>query len=107
MYLHWVNFPLFVDWYKGGERFGFRAGTVRTVKIPTSDGKLLGAWHITPRSKEVPDPHSKPTLELQEQNLDDADIVFLYCHGNAGNRATYHRTSFYKACICDSNSSRC
>ncbi|KAJ3303442.1 hypothetical protein HDV03_003810 [Kappamyces sp. JEL0829] len=103
MYLHWANFPFFVDWSKGGEKFGFRAGTVTTVKIPTQDGRLLGAWHVVPRrDMPLPSPYPSPNPEVdsvaetEKKRLDNADIVFLYCHGNAGNRATYHRTSFYK-----------
>lgn len=30
--------------------------------------------------------------------LRSAENVFLYFHGNAGNRATGHRTDFYKVC---------
>lgn len=92
MYLHWINFPFGVNWQKGGERFGFRAGSVRPFFITTKDGIRLGAWHISPRSS-----HLLEETDNEEMNeLCKADIVYLYFHGNAGNRATYHRTSFYK-----------
>lgn len=83
MYLHWVRFPLFVDFKKGGEAFGFRSESLKTIKIETSDGLSLSAWHVIPR-------------QAQGFVLKDAKIVFLYFHGNAGTRATPHRVATYK-----------
>jgi abhydrolase domain-containing protein 12 len=98
MYLNWASFPFFVDWSKGGERFGFRAGTVESFIIRTTDGLSLGAWHIKPKSRcSGPFPGIQSGVKtVGAQKLKDADRVFLYFHGNAGNVATFHRTSFYK-----------
>lgn len=106
LYLHWISFPFFVDWSKGGERFGFRgillyntAGSVRPLKIVTKGGMLRG-WHIVGRaSKDRVESHSVPDLAdgtSRSTTLASAPLVFLYCHGNAGNIATGPRTAFYK-----------
>ncbi len=81
------------------------AGTVKPIHIETADGLVLGGWHIIPRRDacELPRPQkgnrSNQDEESQLTSLDAADLVFLYFHGNAGNRATYHRTSFYKVTL--------
>ena len=75
------------------------AGAVISFFIPTRDGKKLGAWHIVPRrdvSSHLAEDDSQGAKETGLASLDRAELVFLYFHGNAGNRATYHRTSFYK-----------
>ncbi|KAI8900610.1 Alpha/Beta hydrolase protein [Globomyces pollinis-pini] len=95
IYLHFINFPFFVNWDKDGERFGFRAGSVKNIKITTRDGITLGGWHILPRNTVT---KPKPNMNHVDKNvpLSSAELVFLYFHGNAGNRATFHRTDFYK-----------
>ncbi|KAJ1334747.1 hypothetical protein BSLG_007902 [Batrachochytrium salamandrivorans] len=84
----------------GFESFGYRAGSVRTVFIKTSDGLSLGAWHLLPHSSTQ---RPVPGLTLQESLNHRGDVllksakkVYLYFHGNAGNRATFHRNDFYK-----------
>ncbi|KAJ3273556.1 hypothetical protein HDV01_004323 [Terramyces sp. JEL0728] len=96
MYLNFAKFPFFVD-FNRAEEFGFRSGSVKSFKIKTKDNLLLGAWHISPH-RFVPKPNPQQYQQEQDSNLelDQADIVFLYFHGNAGNRATFHRTDFYK-----------
>ena len=127
IYLNWVSFPFFVDWRKGGERFGFRAKTVKPFFIRTNDGLELGAWHVIPRNSvgirssinpniqssnqsdnidinnnEIKNNHGiNNNYEINNNNdnqfdLNEAELVFIYFHGNAGNRATFHRTNFYK-----------
>lgn len=98
LYLNVVNYPFSVDWSSSGQRFGFRNGSLRSVYIPTPDGLTLGAWHILPRQKT---PFINPYVGYDAQTngnemLKNADKVYLYFHGNAGNRATGHRISFYK-----------
>ncbi|KAJ3255925.1 hypothetical protein HK103_005841 [Boothiomyces macroporosus] len=96
MYLNFAKFPFFVD-FNRAEEFGFRSGSVKSFKIKTKDNLLLGAWHIFPH-RFIPKPNPQQyQQEIDESSdLDKADIVFLYFHGNAGNRATFHRTDFYK-----------
>ncbi|KAI8905152.1 Alpha/Beta hydrolase protein [Gorgonomyces haynaldii] len=98
MYLNWVNFPFGVDWTKGGERFGFRQGSVRTVYVETPDNMTLGGWHILPRRMDpFPSPYKVDEAKLTgDLELRRADRVYLYLHGNAGNRATGHRVQFYQ-----------
>ncbi|KAI9012771.1 Alpha/Beta hydrolase protein [Gaertneriomyces semiglobifer] len=107
VYLNWVRIPLGVDWTTGGEEFGFRAGTLRSFKVVTPDNVTLGGWHILPRGHAptvlTTDGVHKLDLEsASDRNerfdlgLKNAKRVFLYFHGNAGSRATFMRTDFYK-----------
>ncbi|KAJ3105013.1 Monoacylglycerol lipase abhd12 [Phlyctochytrium planicorne] len=97
IYLHWVNFPFDIS-RDSAERFGFRAGVLRNIRIPSTDGVILGGWHILSHSE------SQPILSKFHSNDDDyfdmamlkASRIFLYFHGNAGNRATFVRPAFYK-----------
>jgi abhydrolase domain-containing protein 12 len=77
-----------------------QAGQVRSFFIETTDHIILGAWHILPLCLiDRPKVGMRPTNEFSDDGsskLKNADRVFLYFHGNAGNRATFHRTSFYK-----------
>ncbi|KAK5669546.1 hypothetical protein QVD99_003937 [Batrachochytrium dendrobatidis] len=99
IYLNWLNFPS-LKFRKGFESLGYRAGSVRNVSIKTSDGLTLGGWHILPRKatanptpgQAVPDDSD----QRADQLLKSAERVYLYFHGNAGNRATFHRNDFYK-----------
>lgn len=101
MYLNFVNFPFNVDWSSGGERFGFRAGSLKSVYINTPDDIVLGAWHLYPRSYISVNLSHKDNV-THYQSLKYAERVYLYFHGNAGNRATGHRTAFYKVYLCRS-----
>jgi abhydrolase domain-containing protein 12 len=92
MYLNLINYPFGVDWTGSGERFGFRTNSLVSVYINTTDSMVLGAWHIFPRSRQL-----KMAIDSKKvYPFKDAKLVYLYFHGNAGNRATGHRTSFYK-----------
>ena len=85
------------------------AGALRTVQIPTSDNLTLGGWHILPR-RLAPSVLADKYEDVKDatrfdDHLKTAERVFLYCHGNAGNRATFQRTAFYKVgipLICES-----
>ncbi|TPX53100.1 hypothetical protein SeMB42_g00998 [Synchytrium endobioticum] len=101
VYLHWVRFPL--GKLDKGERFGFRARTVRNVAIKTADGIVLAAWHILPRS--AGEKISTRAKDHQpERDIDDhfddlmskCKTCFIYFHGNAANRAAPNRVSFYR-----------
>ena len=64
----------------------------------------LGAWHILPRKHTFPTPYQPNEAQtFGDQQLKTADRVYLYFHGNAGNRATGHRTLFYKMLTSYSN----
>ncbi|KAJ3092060.1 hypothetical protein HK102_011124 [Quaeritorhiza haematococci] len=113
IYVHWVRWPFWVQWDRA-EVFGFREGTVRAFKFTTSDNITLGGWHVLPRSEILPvstyhtyltnnnytnDETLKGTSVTDDQYdamLRKAKRVILYCHGNAGNRASFHRVQFYK-----------
>jgi abhydrolase domain-containing protein 12 len=106
MYLNLINYPFGVDWTTNGERFvsltflrfGFRSNSLVSVYINTTDNMVLGAWHVFPRTRRLEMLTEKFTVNDKDssKNLIYAQIVYLYFHGNAGNRATAHRTSFYK-----------
>ncbi|KAI9103111.1 Alpha/Beta hydrolase protein [Phlyctochytrium arcticum] len=110
IYLNWVRYPR-VDWQGDAREFGFRAGTVRTVRIPTTDNITLGAWHILPREHAAPIFPGNVARATEQRRFEesqserdgrfDAELqtaasVILYFHGNLGNRATGHRIGFYK-----------
>ncbi|KAI9148617.1 hypothetical protein H9P43_010098 [Blastocladiella emersonii ATCC 22665] len=108
VYMHWVNWPL-------GDLatptvFGFRDGSVRNIRIPTTDGLHIGAWHIvqeSPRARRENGasqfPRDSTATEspgaLLKWRIQPADAVFLYLHGNAGNRAVSHRRAFYQSLL--------
>ncbi|XP_015918388.2 lysophosphatidylserine lipase ABHD12 [Parasteatoda tepidariorum] len=65
----------------------------RNFYISSDKGVKLGVWHVPPASM-----HSRckentisPDIEFSDQRP-----VFLYLHGNAGDRAGGHRVSLYK-----------
>ncbi|KAJ3317375.1 hypothetical protein HDU76_001204 [Blyttiomyces sp. JEL0837] len=114
LFLHKVNFPFFVDWDKP-EMFGFTVNKVRNLKITTPDGVTLGAWHILPsayfrhlteRLEKENAANSKnggesvPGYQLVDTNVQIQALkdrpVFLYFHGNAGNRAGGKRVETYR-----------
>ncbi|KAJ3149996.1 hypothetical protein HDU89_003453 [Geranomyces variabilis] len=108
VYINWIRYPFDVDWTgpDGGAGYlGFAHDSVRTVRITTSDNVTLGAWHILPKlpaaaafartAEQGGDEHTARDARFDAQ-LADADRVFLYFHGNAGNRAHRHRVDFYK-----------
>ena len=109
VYLNWVRIPWNIP--STGESLGFRTGTLRTFVITTPDNYTLGAWHILPKrlapllpttqastksllaiGSESPDAKK----DRFERALKHAKRVFLYLHGNAGNRATFKRPHMYK-----------
>ncbi|KAI9206976.1 Alpha/Beta hydrolase protein [Polychytrium aggregatum] len=108
IYLHWVRWPIVEDW-RYADAFGFRDGSVRLIRITTPDLKIIGGWHILPTELNLMvSPESdiargasylEPELNKSERfdnQLKRAVRVFLYFHGNAGNRATFSRPDFYK-----------
>lgn len=56
---------------------GLPEGTVSSVSIKTTDGLTLHGWQIHPPG--------------ESKNINDADWVVLYFHGNAGNRKSRAR----------------
>ncbi|KAJ3098950.1 hypothetical protein HDU96_010881 [Phlyctochytrium bullatum] len=97
IYLNWINIPLNIG-RDSAAKFGFRAGTLRNIRIPSTDGVELGAWHVLPHPTAQSilkdfQPHDDSFFDAE---LGQADRVFLYFHGNAGNRATFVRPAFYK-----------
>nr|XP_039263533.1 lysophosphatidylserine lipase ABHD12-like [Styela clava] len=51
--------------------------------ITSQSGNIIGIWHVPPPNAENP-------------SLSKAEKVIIYCHGQSGNRASGHRTLFYK-----------
>ncbi|KAF9106647.1 Monoacylglycerol lipase abhd12 [Mortierella sp. AM989] len=98
--------------------------STRNIRISTSDGLLLGAWHILPidaprvtlekiHANEPPSPRADTghTLGLDlrpervvnerieaifEESLKDAERVVLYFHGQVGDRGKSNRIATYK-----------
>ena len=93
--------PFFVDWDKP-ERFGFAAKRVRNIFLTTRDGLKIGAWHILPPSltNYSKDPSSSLSTSNESVSISSSALtqrpVFIYFHGNAGNRAAPARIETYK-----------
>ncbi|KAJ3070875.1 hypothetical protein HDU98_006108 [Podochytrium sp. JEL0797] len=92
LFLNQINFPFFTDFSKP-EAFGFSPNRCRNFYITTPDGIKLGIWHILPSlyyrqsTLETPEMQRKALLERP---------VFMYFHGNAGNRAAPVRIATYR-----------
>ncbi|KAJ3386263.1 hypothetical protein HDU80_000463 [Chytriomyces hyalinus] len=105
LFIHKFNFPFFAD-FDQPEVFGFSPGRCRNFKIKTPDNVSLGMWHILPsvlyrqitdaqeRHRKVPH-GSLVTKGIQRRALVERP-VFLYFHGNAGNRAAPTRIATYR-----------
>ncbi|KAM9476685.1 lysophosphatidylserine lipase ABHD12 [Clarias gariepinus] len=62
--------------------------------LTSEAGVTLGVWHTVPAQKWK-EAQGK-SLEWYEQSLGDGSPVFIYLHGNAGNRAAPHRIGVAK-----------
>ncbi|KAI9340829.1 Alpha/Beta hydrolase protein, partial [Obelidium mucronatum] len=105
LFLNYINFPFGADFSKP-ESFGFSPHRCRNFHVTTPDGLKLGVWHILPslfyrqittlqeRSRNIP--HGSLITEgIQKRALLERP-VFLYFHGNAGNRAAPVRIATYR-----------
>jgi abhydrolase domain-containing protein 12 len=59
----------------------------RQFIIQTADGCSLGAWHLMPPGSKT-DTNEKRSFE---NDLKTAKRIFIYCHGNLGDRGLPHR----------------
>ncbi|GHJ87431.1 hypothetical protein NliqN6_3833 [Naganishia liquefaciens] len=113
LYLYRVNLPFPKD-LERPEKYGFAPYKTRNLRLNTSDGESLGAWHVLPHPiyREAieetgrSDSHQALFAPLQpldegvfETSLQTRDTV-IYFHGNAMNRATPHRV---QSCMAFSN----
>ncbi|WVQ86153.1 hypothetical protein IAT38_008321 [Cryptococcus sp. DSM 104549] len=99
IFLHHIPMPLFAE-YDKPQKYGLAPFKTRNLKLNTSDGETLGAWHVLPHSiykahKSFP-PSQAISEDVFEQALRDRPTV-IYFHGNAGNRATAHRVRGYSS----------
>ncbi|CAD6888548.1 unnamed protein product [Tilletia controversa] len=97
VFLHSVNFPFHAN-FSNPERYGIATSKARNIRIKTSDGLSLGAWHIVPDAfyHKVHPKFTSPGL--QSSDYESALRTFptvIYFHGNAGNRAAPFRTATY------------
>ncbi|KAK6906508.1 hypothetical protein I203_100493 [Kwoniella mangroviensis CBS 8507] len=99
LFLHHVPIPLLPD-FDSPEKYGLGPFKTRNLRLNTSDGVEIGAWHVLPRSvyqslNSFP-PDSLPGDELFEHAFVQRPTI-LYFHGNAGTRAVSHRVRSYSA----------
>ncbi|KAI8613571.1 Alpha/Beta hydrolase protein [Chytriomyces sp. MP71] len=88
------------------EVFGFSPHRCRNFSVTTSDGVTLGVWHVLPSLfyRQVTDaaerarraPHGSSVTEGVQRRALIERPVFLYFHGNAGNRAAPTRVATYR-----------
>ncbi|WVW80743.1 hypothetical protein I302_102729 [Kwoniella bestiolae CBS 10118] len=99
LFLHHIPIPLFPD-FDNPQKYGLGPFKTRNIRLNTSDGVEIGAWHVLPRRVyETLDPfppHSLPADEVCDQAFSKRPTI-LYFHGNAGNRATSHRVRSYSS----------
>ncbi|XP_039278778.1 uncharacterized protein LOC111051735 [Nilaparvata lugens] len=88
-------------WLNANELFLNKAKTTTSLEC-CNEGVKLGVWHILPSSKLpglVVDSgilNRGTTDELYNSYLAEGQPIFIYHHGNAGNRASKHRLELYK-----------
>ncbi|KAK2580674.1 hypothetical protein KPH14_007776 [Odynerus spinipes] len=92
LFLNFVHWPLNID-LSNPEAIGLQG--VRNFYLHTNEQVKIGVWHILPQSLiNDSDVH---TNEDYEASLNKSNKpVFLYMHGNSGNRASSHRLELYK-----------
>ncbi|KAL0128664.1 hypothetical protein PUN28_003798 [Cardiocondyla obscurior] len=92
LFLNFVQWPLKIN-FSNPELVGLEGA--RNFYLQTDQQVKIGAWQILPRSLLN---NSIPTTdEAYEAVLSNAkQPVFLYMHGNSGNRASSHRLELYK-----------
>ncbi|ORZ32890.1 Alpha/Beta hydrolase protein, partial [Catenaria anguillulae PL171] len=100
VYMSWINYP----WgnLANPTAWGFRPDQARSLFIPTPDNLSLGAWHIVQpnAARAVPTARSPAhALPHDHWTVKTDDTVFLYLHGNAGNRGLRHRRAFYQTLL--------
>ncbi|XP_011152504.1 monoacylglycerol lipase ABHD12 isoform X3 [Harpegnathos saltator] len=92
LFLNFVQWPLKTDFSDPGS-VGLEGA--RNFYLHTDQQVKIGIWQILPRSllnNSIP-----ATDEAYEKLLSNAKYpVFLYMHGNSGNRASSHRVELYK-----------
>ncbi|KZC04183.1 Monoacylglycerol lipase ABHD12 [Dufourea novaeangliae] len=98
LFLNFVNWPLNVDFSKP-ESVGMRGA--RNFYLITDQQVKIGAWWVAMFKQVLPhsllDDSTLATDEDYETVLSNAkQPVFLYMHGNSGNRASSHRLELYK-----------
>ncbi|KAG7201126.1 hypothetical protein KM043_003920 [Ampulex compressa] len=92
LFLNFVQWPLYVDFSKP-KSAGMEGA--RNFYLSTDQEVKLGVWQILPRS--LLNDSMSMTDEAYEAVLSNAKYpVFLYMHGNSGNRASSHRLELYK-----------
>lgn len=92
LFLNFVYWPLNIDFSKP-ESVGLKR--VRNFYLYTNEQVKIGVWHILPQS--LMNDEVTLTDEGYETSLSKSNKpVFLYMHGNSGNRASSHRLELYK-----------
>ncbi|GFZ47996.1 hypothetical protein JCM24511_05743 [Saitozyma sp. JCM 24511] len=99
LFLHRVNLPL-PRKLDHPEHYGLAPFKTRNLKLTTTDGERIGAWHILPRSYYRSVDPFPPSHALTDDEFEQAFIerpTVLYFHGNAANRAAPFRVRGYSA----------
>ncbi|XP_011299953.1 monoacylglycerol lipase ABHD12 isoform X2 [Fopius arisanus] len=92
LFLNFVHWPPSVDFDKP-ESVGLQGA--RNFYLSTNESVKIGAWQILPKSLV------NESVKWSEEEFNGAlrnpkRPVFLYMHGNSGNRASSHRVELYK-----------
>lgn len=100
VFLHKVKFPLWPD-FDLPEKYGISPSKSRNLRLTSSDGVSIGAWHILPdqyHRNHQPSPLSSAPRGIPEEVYDQAfrdRPTVIYLHGNAANRAAPFRIASY------------
>ncbi|WWC72660.1 uncharacterized protein I206_106624 [Kwoniella pini CBS 10737] len=96
LFLHHVPIPLFAD-FNYPEKYGLAPFKSRNLRLNTSDGVEIGAWHILVYQSHNPFPPQTPlSVDIFDQALIQRPTI-IYFHGNAGTRAISQRVRSYSA----------
>ncbi|KAL1124721.1 hypothetical protein AAG570_001344, partial [Ranatra chinensis] len=91
LFLNFVSVP--VD-YKNPSRLNLLGA--RNFYITTNDSVTIGIWSLLPRLL-LHNTANGPATDVEfDEWLGRGDTIFLYMHGNSGNRGASHRVELYK-----------
>ncbi|XP_014281241.1 lysophosphatidylserine lipase ABHD12 isoform X2 [Halyomorpha halys] len=91
LFLNFVNIPVN---FKSPSSLGLDGA--RNFYLTTEDNVTLGVWQILPQLLLPKLKASEFSEKDYENALGDGTPVFIYMHGNSGNRGSAHRVELYK-----------
>lgn len=86
---HYFNWPPLINF---NDTHGYELPYTRTFFLESTDGVMLGTWHVMPKSQWG----RCVTGVKEESEFEDDRPVIIYYHGHAETRAADYRVQLYK-----------